>query len=101
MSLLCRSCLLSTIPRYCCNLASWTSGPGFGLMTALACERHHARDVSCVLSPDDESWAAVNPSVEDGAGRVVGGVFWRDHPPVETSAKLRVRDGDRVGIWRS
>src|SRR5918994_7004447 len=41
------------------------------LQPTLARERHHARDVGCVLRPDDERWPAVDPAVENGARLVV------------------------------
>ena len=69
------------------------------LQPALACERNHARDVCCVLSPDDECWAAVEPAVEDGARLVVAVVVGAYDPARTSDENSRMVVSSRRLAW--
>ncbi len=50
------------------------------LQPALTCQRDNMGDIGSVLNPDDERWAAVEATVEDGArllkAVVLGRISW-------------------------
>jgi hypothetical protein len=49
----------------------------------LAGERYNAGDVARILRPNDDSWPAVNPTIEDGARFIVPGVARSNYLAVE------------------
>src|SRR6266496_5056126 len=61
------------------------------LHSAIPRQPHHISDIGGICWPDNDGWAAVKFTVENGAGFVIRGVVRRDNLSLNGAAELRKR----------